>query len=140
MGKYRTNSRKVEKPLSEGPHVIWRGIGCVMMILIPAISISAGYQTVNYGLENGWTIPYQLLGTPRLPELFYKSSGMMILLDPVIKTQNFYAYVVFSFLYMVLIGGAISILYAAVYRMIGPSRYGPLDAPPPKIKTKKYTR
>lgn len=140
MGKYRTNSRVVQKPLPEGPHVIWRGIGCLMMILIPAISIAAGVETIKYGLDHGWTIPYQLLGTPQLPEVFYKSSGLMTIFGPMIRTQNFYAYAAVSFSYMVVIGGVISVIYAAVYRMIGPARYGPLDAPPPKIKTKKYTR
>ena len=48
MGKYSTNSRIAKKPKSEGPHVIWRGIGCLMMLIIPAISIAAGYETVNY--------------------------------------------------------------------------------------------
>ena len=41
---------------------------------------------------------------------------------------------------MLLIGGVISVIYALMYRFIGPSRYGPTDAPPPKIKTKRYTR
>ncbi len=140
MGKYSTNSRIAKKPKPEGPHVIWRGIGCLMMLIIPAISIAAGTETVKYGLAHNWTIPYQLLGTPRLPELFYKSSGLMIIFGPVIKTQNFYANMAVSFLYMVAIGGVISVIYAMVYRAVGPSRYGPLDAPPPKIKTKKYTR
>jgi hypothetical protein len=140
MGKYRTNSRVVQKPRSEGPHVIWRGIGCLMMILIPAISIASGIQTVKYGLDNGWTIPYQLLGTPKLPDLFYKSSGLMTIFGPLTTIKDFYAYALVSLLYMVLIGGTVSVIYSFVYQMIGPSRYGPTDAPPPKIKTKKYTR
>jgi len=140
MGKYKTNSTKREKPKSEGPHVIWRGIGCLMMLIIPAISIAAAYETINYGLQSHWAIPYQLLGTPQLPKLFYKSSGLMIILAPVVNTPNFYAYAALSLLYMVLIGGVISVIYAMVYNMVGPSRYGPTDAPPPKIKTKKYTR
>lgn len=140
MGKYRTNSRIVQKQRPEGEHVIWRGIGCLMMIVIPAISIAAGVETIKYGLDHNWTIPYQLLGTPQLPEVFYKSSGLMTIFGPMIRTQNFYAYAAVSLSYMVVIGGVISVIYAAVYRMVGPARYGPLDAPPPKIKTKKYTR
>ena len=140
MGKYSTNSRIAKKPKSEGPHVIWRGIGCLMMLIIPAISIAAGYETVNYGLTHGWSIPYQLLGAARLPDFFYKSSGLLQLFGFITRIPNFYAHAAVSILYMVLIGGIISVIYAVVYRMVGPSRYGPLDAPPPKIKTKKYTR
>jgi hypothetical protein len=140
MGKYKTNSRIREKPKSEGPHVIWRGIGCLMMLIIPAISIAAAYETINYGIQSHWALPYQLLGTPRFPDLFYKSNGLMVLLTPIANTPNFYAYAALSFLYIVLLGGIISVIYAMIYRAVGPSRYGPMDAPPPKIKTKKYTR
>jgi hypothetical protein len=140
MGKYQSSVVKRSKPKSEGPHVIWRGIGCLMMLIVPIISIAAGYETIQYGLDRGWAIPYQLLGTPQFPDLFYRSSGMMTILKPIINIKNFYAYTAASLLYMLLIGGIVSFGYATAYRMVGPSRYGPLDEPPPKIKTKKYTR
>jgi hypothetical protein len=140
MGKYRTSSRIVQKPKPESPHVIWRGIGCLLMLIIPAVSIAAAVETINYGLEHGWAIPYQLLGFVKLPDLFYKSDGVLFIFGPILRTQNFYAYAATSLIYMMVIGGIISFGYALIYRMIGPSRYGPTDAPPPKIKTKKYTR
>lgn len=140
MGKYRTNSKVIQKPKSDGPHAIWRGIGCMMILIIPAISIAAGVQTVSYGLANKWQIPYQLLGTPKLPDFFYKSTGLMTIFGPIASIQNFYANAVMSIIYMAVIGGVISMIYAFTYQAVGPSRYGPTDAPPPKIKTKKYTR
>jgi hypothetical protein len=140
MGKYRTNSRIAQKPLPEGPHVIWRGIGCLMMIIIPAMSIAIAYELINYGLENGWSIPYQLLGKPQMPDWVYKSNGLLTILSPIMSTEHFYAYLALSVVLMIIIGGIISMTYAFVYRAVGPARYGPLDAPPPKIKTKKYTR
>lgn len=140
MGKYTSSSRKRMKPKPEGPHAIWRGIGCIMVLIIPAISIAAGIETVNYGLTEKWTFPVQLLGYPKMPDFFYKSSGLMTIFTPITRIPNFYAHAAVSFLYMVAIGGVISVLYAFVYNMVGPSRYGPTDAPPPKIKTKKYTR
>lgn len=140
MGKYSSLSRKRITPKSDGPHEIWRGIGCLMMLIIPAISIAAGVSTVNYGLKHNWPIPYQLLTAPVLPKFFYKSSGLLAIFYPLTQIQNFYAYVAVSILYAILIGGVISLVYAIIYRLVGPSRYGPLDAPPPKIKTKRYTR
>ena len=140
MGKYTSSSRKRIKPRSEGPHAIWRGIGCIMMLIIPAISIAAGIQTVNYGLEQKWSFPFQLMGNPKLPEFFYKSSGLLYLFGQLTRITNLYAFAAVSFLYIVVIGGVISMIYAFVYNMVGPSRYGPTDAPPPKIRTKKYTR
>lgn len=140
MGKYRSSARVKAAPKSDGPHAIWRGIGCVMMIIIPAISIATGMMAVTYGIANRWPIPYQLLGTPRFPDIFYKSNGLMIILSPIISIQNFYAIAVASIIIMIFLGGIISLVYGIIYRVTGPSRYGPTDAPPPNIKTKKYTR
>ena len=140
MGKYRSSSRQRQKPIDSGPHVIWRGLGCLMMVIIPVISYAAAYEIVNYGLANSWTIPYQLLGTPQLPEIIRKSNALWSLFRPITGIQNFYAYIAFGTLIMVLISGTISVIYAVVYRILGPSRWGPLDMPPPKFKTKKYTR
>lgn len=140
MSKYRSNARKVVRERSNQPHFVWRGIGCAMMLIIPVISIAAGYETINYALRNGIAVPYELLGTPRFPDLFYQSTGMMTILRPVIAIKNLYAYAAMALIYMVLLGGITSLGYAIVYRMIGPSQYGPLDAPPPKVKVKPYKR
>ena len=140
MGKYSSSSRQAPKPKREDTHIIWRGIGCLMMIIVPAISIAAAVETIKYGLDHNWAIPYQLLGVATLPDIFYKSSGLMTIFGPLTRIPNLYAYAATSLLYMVLLGGMISVIYAAVYRVVGPSRWGPTDAPPPKIKTKRYTR
>jgi len=140
MGKYSSSSRQAPKPKREETHIIWRGIGCLMMIIIPAISIASAIEIINYGLAHNWAIPYQLLGYITLPDIFYKSSGLMIIFGPLTRIPNLYAYAGTSLLFIVLLGGTISVIYAAVYRMVGPSRWGPTDAPPPKIKTKRYTR
>jgi hypothetical protein len=140
MSKYRSSSVKATKQRTNQPHYLWRGIGCVMMILIPVISMAAGYETINYALSKGYSIPYELLGTPRYPALFYQSSGMMIILSPITAIKNFYAYAIATLFYIILLGGITSLGYSIVYRMVGPSRYGPLDAPPPKVKVKPYKR
>jgi len=140
MSKHRSNSIKVVKERSGQPHFLWRGIGCVMMLVIPVMSATIAYEVINYGLNNNWPIPFQLLGTPRYPDLFYRSSGMMIILSPITAIRHFYAYAVTAMIFMILIGGVMSLIYAYVYRMVGPAQYGPLDAPPPNIKIKRYKR
>lgn len=139
MGKYSSSSRR-PPPKPQGPHDIWRGIGCLMILIIPAISIAIGYETVNYAIEKGWALPYQLMGYPSLPSFFYRSNGLIQVFGPLTTVKNLYTYIAVSIAYMVLIGGIISVVYAIMYRFIGPSQYGPTDAPPPKIKTKRYTR
>ena len=140
MSKYRSSSVKRSKERNKQPHFVWRGIGCAMMLLIPAISIAAGYQTIQYGVTHGWAIPYQLLGTPQFPSLFYKSTGMMTLLRPIIGIKHFYAIATVSLIYIIALSGILSLGYAIIYRAVGPARYSPLDAPPPKVKVKPYKR
>jgi drug/metabolite transporter (DMT)-like permease len=140
MGKYQSLARKKVVEKSREVHVAWRGIGCLMMLVIPVISIAAAVLTIDYGLEHNWTIPYQLLGFPRYPDWFYASNGLMTILSPITNTRHFYAYAIASIIYMILLGGIMSVVYAYIYRLIGPSRYSPLDVPPPNIKVKKYKR
>lgn len=141
MGKYTT--REVRKPLKDpnrAPHAVWRGIGCLMLLIIPIVSIALGYETIQLGLEKGWPIPYQLLGRPVMPDWVYQVRVLNLLTQPIRTTPHFYAYAVTSVVYMILIGGVISMFYAFFYQMVGPARYGPFDAPPPKIKTREYKR
>jgi hypothetical protein len=141
MGKHTSASgRRPLKEIDRSPHAVWRGIGCFMILLIPIMSIALAYETINYGIENKWPIPYQLLGFPKMPKIIYDVPAFSQLTYPIRQVDNFYAYTLTTIAYMIVIGGIISVLYALVYRVIGPSRYGPFDAPPPKIKTKRYTR
>jgi hypothetical protein len=143
MGRYSGTSSQRESSVKQarGPHEIWRGIGCLMILVIPAMSIAAGSETVKYMIKNHSNmVPYQLRGFLQLPDVFYKSSGLLTIFYPITKIQNFYGIAVVSLIYMLLISGLISVIYAAVYGMVGPSRYGPTDAPPPKIKITKKSR
>jgi hypothetical protein len=143
MGKYSGSSTQKTSSISKPKKLsdIWRGIGCLMMVGIPAISIAAAHETVKIALDQKWgVIPYQLQGNPRMPEIVYKLSGLYTLLKPITKLDNFYADALVSIIYMIVISSIISVIYAVVYSMVGPSRYGPTDAPPPKIKITKKSR
>lgn len=140
MGKYTSSVYKKTPPKPEGPHAIWRGIGCLMMLIIPVISYAAGYETINYAIENNIDVPYQLLGTPRLPDFFYNSGSLISLLNPLLAIKNLYAYLVAAIFYTLILGSITSIGYAIVYRFTAPSRYGPLDVPQPNFKVKRYKR
>ena len=111
------------------------------MVVIPAVSIAAAQETVKWLLDSGMKInPRPLLGIPRLPDFVYRSDGLELILSPITKVENLYAIAIISFFYMLIISGVISVIYAATYSMVGPSRYGPTDAPPPKIKRVKKSR
>jgi hypothetical protein len=111
-----------------------------MIFVIPAISIVSGIQTVNFALANKWKIPFELRGFPVLPDIVYKSTGLMTIFSPLAKVNNLYAYIVASVIYLMVISSVISLIYAVVYRIANPNRYGPFDAPPPKARAKKKSR
>jgi hypothetical protein len=143
MGKYSTSTTQMESSIKKAkePSPLWRGIGCLMMIVIPAISIFAGNETVKYLAKNMLrAIPIQLQGYPQLPDIVFKSSGLKAVFGPLAYINNFNAIVVVSLIYMILISALISVIYATVYAFVGPSRYGPTDAPPEKIKVTKKSR
>src|SRR5689334_1160537 len=139
MGKY-SSVKKKDVIRDRSPHAIWRGIGCVMFILVPILSIAIAVETVDYGLENKWRIPYQLLGYPAMPDFFRLSNPIWAATAPIRGIKNFYAYVVASLVVMVILGSIISVAYSVVFQIMGPARYGPTDVPPLKVKGMKKSR
>ena len=47
MSKYRSSTLVKVKDRTRQPHYLWRGIGCVMMIVIPAISYVSGKLVID---------------------------------------------------------------------------------------------
>jgi hypothetical protein len=141
MGKYSGSStlRESSTHKPKQPHGIWRGIGCLMMIIVPAISILIGIELVNLAVDNKVRMPVQLMGYPQLPDILYKSAGLRPYL-PMLRIQNLFAYIVASLICMALISIIISMVYAVVYRIANPERYGPMDEPPSNRKVKKHSR
>ncbi len=110
------------------------------MVLIPVISFAAGKATIDYGLKQHWPIPYQLLGYVKLPDFIYKVPSLTSIFGPIATWENFYANLSAAIIYMLILGGILSVVTAFVYQVMGPPRWGPQDVPPPKIKAKQYKR
>jgi hypothetical protein len=126
MGKYDSyNPQSYKAQRQEGVHPIWRGIGCVMMILIPIMAFAGAVLLVQANLEQRWLpTPYQLAQPVFLPYFG--------------QVNYLYAYLVVAVI-LALIGFALlSLVYAIAYSVIGPSQYGPVDSPP--IRRQKRRR
>lgn len=139
MGRYSVQQAP-RKEAPKGPHPIWNGLGCLMLIVIPLISIGLSFIALDVIQANKWPFPYQLLGYPRFPSYFYSTVGLAEIFGAIDGIQNLYAYIALSLVFMVILGGVVSFLYALVYRMVGPSKYGPTDVPPVKIRVTKKQR
>ena len=140
MGKYSSYTRKQVKPRVVTVHPVMRGIGCLMIVLVPILSYGIAVLLVNYGYSHGWSIPQGWLGHPTIHPLLLRLEGLRPIWDFLISQNNLIANLIFTVATMVVIGGIMSIIYGYMYSLFGPPQYGPTDVPPIRVKVKRYKR
>lgn len=140
MTSYNNSMNKRSAPRPESPHPIWRGLGCLISLIIPVISYAGAVLLIETGAALGWPIPYQLMGRPVVNPLLWKISSLAPLWTFIQSQNNLYAILSLALFFIVVLASLTSLIYAFMYRSVGAQRYGPLDAPPPNIKVKRYKR
>jgi hypothetical protein len=140
MSKYRTYERQAAPIHRKDPHPIWRGIGCLIMLLVPALSLGISSILVQLAPSFGIQLPYGLLGPPLMPEILFRVPGLVGILNWIQGRNNLYAILIGTFAVAIVLTSVLALGYAIVYRIIGPPRYTKYDAPPPNIKVKRYKR
>jgi hypothetical protein len=121
MAKYQSYQKRDTGP-KEKPylHPIWRGVGFVMMVLIPVVSIAAGqYIFEQNKIEHWFGIPSWLVIRFFKFDPFILAKAVLILFLMVIITSVLYTLSVF------------------IIRVFGAPRYGPYDVPPVPYKAPK---
>jgi hypothetical protein len=139
MGKYSSNSRRQAAPDRHRMPPLVRGIGCITMVLVPILAYGTAVFLVS-GPGRSWPIPVTWLGTPHLPGFMFSLPGLVGFSAFLQAQNNLTANFVFAIALTGIIYGFMSIIYGYIYNMFGPPKYGPTDVPPPRVKTKKYTR
>ncbi|PKN91360.1 MAG: hypothetical protein CVU44_19800 [Chloroflexi bacterium HGW-Chloroflexi-6] len=142
MSKYRTVHKKdFVRPYKI--HPIWRGIGLLIMIIIPIIAWAAAQElttlalasempqikSVVRSLSSPFGFPSWAFDVP-----YISNFARWIRSIPMLKML-----LTLFFMIVLAFSGVLSIIYGIIYRMSVPL-YGPLDEPAPKIRAKKYTR
>ena len=141
MGKYTTYTKAPPKPRNRGVHPVMRGIGCIMMVVVPIIAYGSAVLLVNYGISQRWAIPPGWLGRITIPPLLRQLEGLTPLWNFLALQNNLVAVVIATVAITIVIGGLMSILYGYLYSIFGPPQYGPQDAPPIRgVKVKRYKR
>jgi hypothetical protein len=140
MGRYSPSRQSVPAPHQRGVHPVMRGIGCIMIVVVPILAYGVSVLLVNYGTRNGWPIPPNWLGTPTFHPLLWRLSGVAVVLNFLSRQTHLTANIIFTIAITIVIGGIMSVIYGYVYTLFGPPRYGPTDAPPPRVKVKRYKR
>jgi len=139
MGKYNY-FQKAQAPQKKEIHPVWRGIGLLIMLITPIISIAASILLLDFGLSQQWPFLSQLDGYLRFSNIFYQIAFVRDVANYISSVPYFKALMVFFVACMMLFSSAFALINAILYRAFGPPRYGPLDAPAPRVKTKRYTR
>lgn len=100
-------------------HPVWRGIGLVMVVVIPVISYLIALALVNANNTAHWVLYPAVIIFPRIwdPYIVVKVMITIILI--------FILYAVFTF------------ITALFYRVFGPPRFGSTDVPPEQIRPVK---
>lgn len=141
MGKYSSSSRRPPAPKRDRMPALVRGIGCILFVIIPIVAYEVS-KLVAAGPARAWGfIPREWFSAPQLPEALRNLEGIrnawaFVLANVNLTTLN----LILTAVITVVIYGIMSIIYGYMYSMMAPSRYGPTDVPPPRVKTKKYTR
>ena len=113
--QYNPRNRTPARPWKV--HPIWRGIGCVMMILIPLIAYAGAVWIVQENLKEGWMpVPAEFARAIAIPMLG--------------STPYLLAYLLVTVVLSLIGFGVFTALYSLIYSLLGPSQYGPLDSPP----------
>ena len=110
--------RREEKTRVRPTNPIWRGIGCILLIIIPVVSFAIANEVMLSGTVQDYIyLPPALRASVRLP----------LIETPV---PYFYGTLALTVAVMVALFAVFFVVYAAAYRILGPSPYGPTDVPP----------
>jgi hypothetical protein len=117
-----------------------RGIGCIMIVVVPVLSWGLAILLVNFAYRSGWPIPPAWMGRIEIHPLLLQLEGLRPVWNFLAAQPRLVAHVVFTIALIIVIGGLMSVIYGYLYSIFGPPQYGPQDAPPIRVKVKRYKR
>jgi quinol-cytochrome oxidoreductase complex cytochrome b subunit len=98
-------------------HPVWRGVGLLMIVLIPVLGYIGALLVINSNKTNPWlTVPRALI----VPGP-----------DPLLLVKVILTIIIGAFVYFILM-----LLTFIIFRIFAPSSRGPFDVPPVHWKTK----
>jgi hypothetical protein len=128
-----------QKKVKPEIHPVWRGIGCLFMIIVPIMAYALASLLVPVVQATG-RLPYQLFQRLHFPLWVYKTPVLSSVGYFLGSIDDFWALVMLFIISLILFSFLASLVYTTVYQSIGPKRYTPLDAPPSRHKAKQYKR
>jgi len=137
MAKYAKFQR--QSPGKKELNPIWRGIGCILIVIVPVLSYVLMLFFAPLIIATG-KVPYQLLGRVQFPEWMFKVKIGVIIANYLGSINNLWLNIITFFVIAMILTTVASLFYTAIYSVVGPARYTELDAPPAKYSPKVYKR
>jgi hypothetical protein len=138
MAKYAKYQRKTNRA-QQNMNPIWRGIGCILIVIVPVMSYALAMLVIPPIHETG-LLPRELFTHLTFPDWAYQTPVVSLIATFLSGVDNVWALLLFFLIFLLILSGLFSMVYAGIYQSVGPSRYTALDAPPSKYKGKRYTR
>jgi hypothetical protein len=133
MPKYNSSQYRQVKPRRWKVHPVWRGVGLIFIVLIPIMAFAAAIMVVRTNIQAHWfDIPVELTKSYAVPQFIRQ-----IVPD---LDRLYYVDIAFAVGFMIVGFGILTVIYAFLYGMMGPSRYSPIDSPPIKSSPHRSPR
>lgn len=123
MKQYSTAGKQV-KERAKDPHPIWRGIGMIMMVMIPLVSFALSDVLLQFARSKGVNVPEELRSAATHIPLY----GDIVDLYAVLVLAAGLALILFSLF---------TIINAAVYKASSHQTYQAFESQPKKFKKKR---
>jgi len=89
-----------------------------MLLIGPIVAVAAAHILLDMNLERAWfAVPREFAAPYTLPEANY-------------TVTHFFGDLLVAGVFLLIGFALIMIVYSIIYSIMGPPRYGPLDAPP----------
>jgi hypothetical protein len=122
---YNTNSSREKRERDQEPHPVWRGIGVVMLVLVPIISFSLSDLAIQWmKRERGFDIP------DPLAKWSWDIPGYGVVNDAL-------AVVLFALVVMLVVFGVFTIINAFAYRATSDQNLSRFESRPQRYKRKR---
>jgi hypothetical protein len=134
------SSKRFEKNQGERPwevHPIWRGIGCLLIIMMPIIA----WACAELFMQNQqiFTLPVSWYRPLAIPLTQWQPLNVILSgIDSLFSSLQFTLGTISLTLVFLFLGyGLLTLIYAVVYRIFGPPRYTQVDAKPIIVSRKR---
>ena len=131
MSYYNRYQVKKERPWTV--HPVWRGIGCIIMVILPILAYAGAWILTRENFKSHWLpLNPSLVAQIRMPVIDWSFLSFPIDTNFLIAwlpgQPLYYVDLLFFGAFLIIGVGILSIVYAFMYRAFVPT-HGPFDAP-----------